>query len=735
MQAQRCRSLCSKLLGNIYSIERCSSPARLSPFLCPALLRAHSSTAHRHRPSHRQNGPLLVSQVRRLHTSPTLHTEAQIASEHPRDETQPIKSLPPICTGCGALSQTTLPNEPGYYNLGRGAVAEYLGQVEKHIPESRPKEDVVKQALADLDLDDLEAQGIDLKGLAPDAEADQEAAVARTDETLICDRCHNLLHHGIGKPIFHPSVDALRNTIAESPYKYNHIYHVLDAADFPMSLVPKITDLLEAMPLRSHNRRSRSAKYYADKKTEISFIITRSDLLGAKKEDVDRLMPTIRETLRAALGRNGAVVRLGNVKCVSAKRDWWTKQLKEEIFARRGASWMVGKANVGKSSLFATIFPKGMMNHKPKPWEPPIEPVVDESKLRNEDDEFSLLPPARPETQFPAMPVISPLSGTTASPIRLTYGGGKGELIDLPGLPRTDLEQYVQGEHRNSLSLVKRKKVEQVVIKSGKSLLLGGFIRITPRTPGLDFLAYNFTPLEDHLTSTEKAIGVQTRNDYVKVDNISVPEASEKIKLAGSFELRWDITKQRAGPLTRKSGVNLPVDKLPFRVLSVDILIEGCGWVEITAQMSMKKLQGRNPPAPAPPPPKREMRNQDPARLDFLDLSDPDEMSKPKKGVVPNQDPARLDFLDLSDPNEKPKLAFEPDAPDPAENPEPDATLNWPVVDVFTPEGRFVAARRAFAAWDLNKTIAKKTKARPRKSMKGQKKITSRDSTLRGWDE
>lgn len=650
--------------------------------------------------------------------SPTLRTEAQLNPEQPRSETRPpIKSLPPICTGCGALSQTTMPNEPGYYSLDRGAVAEYLGHVEKHKPEQRTQDDVVRQALADLDLDDLEAQGVNLKGLAPDAAADGEPAPARTDETVICDRCHDLLHHGIGQPIFHPSIDALRNTIAESPYKYNHIYHLLDAADFPMSLLPKITDLLDAMPLRSHNRRSRSAKYYANKKTEISFIITRADLLGAKKEDVDRLMPALRETLREALGRNGAYVRLGNVKCVSAKRGWWTKPLKEEIFSHRGAAWMVGKANVGKSHLFAAVFPQGRMDHKPPPHEAPIESVpaygVDESKLDNREDDLSLLPPARPETQYPAMPLISPLAGTTASPIRLTYGGGRGELIDLPGLPRTDLERYVQEEHRNSLTMRKRKKAEQVVVKSGKSLLLGGFIRITPQTPGLDFLAYNFTPLVDHLTSTEKAIGVQERTDPVNVENISVPEASEKIKLAGSYQLRWDITKQRAGPLTRKNAINLPVERLPFRVLAVDILIEGCGWVEITAQMSARKLEavgGSRKPPRAPPAPRKSMLNQDPARLDFLDLSDPDEV--------------------------KPKLAFEPDeAPDQLQE-SPRRELNWPVVDVYSPEGRFVAARRAFAAYDLNKTIQRgNIKMRPRKSMKGHKKRMKVESrAARGAD-
>ena len=52
----------------------------------------------------------------------------------------------------------------------------------------------------------------------------------------------------------------------------------------------------------------------------MSFIITRSDLLAPKKEQVDSLMPYIVEVLRDALGGTGENVRLGNVRCVSAKR-------------------------------------------------------------------------------------------------------------------------------------------------------------------------------------------------------------------------------------------------------------------------------------------------------------------------------------------------------------------------------------------------------------------------------
>jgi hypothetical protein len=74
---------------------------------------------------------------------------------------------------------------------------------------------------------------------------------------------------------------------------------------------------------------------------------------------VDVLMPYVREVLRDALGRENKDARLGNVRLVSAKRGWWTKQVKEDIWERGGAGWMVGKVNVGKSNLFEAVFPKG----------------------------------------------------------------------------------------------------------------------------------------------------------------------------------------------------------------------------------------------------------------------------------------------------------------------------------------------------------------------------------------
>ncbi|KAA8565335.1 hypothetical protein EYC84_011051 [Monilinia fructicola] len=196
------------------------------------------------------------------------------------------------------------------------------------------------------------------------------------------------------------------------------------------------------------------------------------------------------------------------------------------------------------------------------------------------------------------MPLVSSLPGTTASPIRVPFGNGKGELIDLPGISRGELELHVQPEHRNSLVMKTRVKPEQRVMKPGQSLVLGGgLIRITPTDPDVIVMAYAFTSIkpDPHLTSTEKAIVMQSRGREPFIDNITLPGTEEKIASAGIFPLKWDVTKSRIGRANYSLINGGKVEELPFKILSTDLLIEGCGWVELVAQVSKRRLE----PAPA----------------------------------------------------------------------------------------------------------------------------------------
>jgi hypothetical protein len=307
------------------------------------------------------------------------------------------------------------------------------------------------------------------------------------------------------------------------------------------------------------------------------------------------------------------------------------------------------------------------------------EALEEDHELLDTLDTSSLLPPAPPEMDYPAMPLVSSLPGTTASPIRLAFGNGKGELIDLPGLSRGDLEHYIQPQFRPNLVMKTRIVPIQQVIKPGQSILLGGFIRITPTTPDVIVLAYAFTPIHSHVTATEKAIGTQMHARVSNVENISLPESAEEIASAGTFHLKWDVTRERTGPITAREAVNIKPERLPYRVLATDILIEGCGWVELVAQVRKK----------------------------------PGEMAT----VEERYDRRR-------DESEREGEEWNSESRDEIEKIDP----GWPAVEVFSPEGKFIASRRPMNAWlhIASKPTKGKLQGRPRKSMKGAKKAEKR---------
>ncbi|KAK0386517.1 hypothetical protein NLU13_6352 [Sarocladium strictum] len=735
------RAMASRqLVRGLASAEPLASTIGVPLFLCPALARYPAMTFGRVQSSSGATSPRtnrqFLCQRRRNHTQASATTPgvnhddtlAQVipspeSATHDADFTQPVsRQLPMSCSGCGAFAQTTDPKQLGYYDLTAKRVRQWLKPLRANKPKSdvTAKEDqVVESVLANMDEARLKELGLDpelLSILVTPAEPPQ----VETPKEPLCDRCH-LLTHEIGNPekveMFHPTVDSLRETIEESPHKNNHIYHIIDAADFPMSLIPRLNVLLGDIPMRTRNRRSRSGKYMNDRKTEISFIISRGDLLGPTKESVDRMMPYLREVLREALGRVGGRVRLGNVHCVSAKRAWWTKELKRDIWKRGGAGWFVGKVNVGKSRLFETVFPKGMVTHGSKtvppasldPSNPEDSAAVDNVVSKDPMDFGDLLPPPRPLEMYPQMPIVSPHPGTTASPIRIPYGNHRGELIDLPGLARSDLEHYVKPEYRDSLVMQSRIVPTQISAQHGRSLILGGgLIRITPTTPDVTFLMYNFTRLSEHLTATEKAVEFQAQTRKLGIsDNISTEEAAEKMASAGTFKLRYDVTKARAGPLVKKHLGGKRVEDLPFRVVSLDLLIEGVGYVEVVAQVRTRDLEEM-------------IASQAAEDLNATTSSSGSSAPEPESEKSTSDDPFqalaenRIDTSRPSQAAQQPVQQTRPARP----------TKEWPTVEVFTPEGRFVDYRQPINGWLNNKPLIldKHKKKRPRKSMRGAKK-------------
>lgn len=589
-------------------------------------------------------------------------------------------TLPISCPGCGALAQELDTEEPGYYSRTRKNVKLYLKWQRDGQNLDGDGSVVAEDDVSTPPLDDLPHQI-------------QTHAVNSTPHavpTPVCDRCHDLIHYARGTSIPHPSVDDIADSIEESGFERNHVYHVLDAADFPCSLIPSIVSKLDLARQRSQNRRSRP---FSSKPT-LSFIITRSDLLGPTKEHVDSLLPYFRTVLRKALGRYGENLRLGNVHLVSAKRGWWTKEIKDDIWNRGGGNWMVGKFNVGKSNLFEVLFPKASGDRAPlHPGSPEQQstPATQDTYL----PETSLLPPPQPETPFPVLPLVSSLPGTTASPIRVPFGNNRGELIDLPGLDRGDLERYIQADHKLDIVMTSRPKVAQHNIKPGQSLLLGGgVVRITPCVDDLDpdmvLMAFPFVSLEAHVTSTEKAIGVQNQERQSGIKSILAEGVGSTMKSAGVFVLDTDVTRRHAAPLLR-AGVD--PSRLPFQVFSTDILIEGVGWVELACQIRRR-------------------------RREALQTTSETEQTKSKSDGAD-----QLMALSSNHADDVQPVAFALNA-----GPNHHSRDFYPVVEVFSPGGKFISQRTSMDAWTLwkdglrNKGKKKDERVRPRNFVAGSRR-------------
>ena len=617
-----------------------------------------------------------------------------LVSHAPRKHHDPrSKNLPVSCPGCGALTQDVDADSAGYFTLPRRAVKAYLrsfGRIAQW--EVRKETELEREDECDEPKDTSQ-----MKENEDQEHEEPNAGVELPPSPPICDRCHYLTYESRGTPIAHPTIEAIADSIAESPFTRNHIYHVADAADFPMSLIPSIhRDLSLAKP-RTQNRRS---QHTFSNRPSMSFIITRSDLLAPTKELVDSLMPKFSSVLRTALGRSGEKLRLGNVHLVSSKRGWWTRDIKDTIRSRGGGNWMVGKFNVGKSNLFEVLFPK----RSP-------EDAAAFAELRRQEEidvapgvlstpslsETALLPPPQPEMLYPVLPLVSKLPGTTASPIRIPFGNGKGELIDMPGLARGGLDQFVKSGDKSTLVMEHRPTVTQYVVKPGQSLLLGGgLVRITPfldpDDPSTTLLVYPFVPLEAHVTATDKAEGTQTQQRQSGVESILEAGAGASMSTAGRFKLQTDVTKSRAGSMLR-AGVN--PDKLAFRVYATDILIEGVGWVELVCQVRKyrRPFQAGTPPVDSTQPQTEEVEVKAPSADD---ISFGTNTFTPFGGDRKISDTGTTDSLD-----------------------------SFPEVEIFSPNGKHIGQRTCMDLWQLwhqGRLTKMKSHKRPKKSMKGAKK-------------
>ena len=296
-------------------------------------------------------------------------------------------------------------------------------------------------------------------------------------------------HHDAPSLPAYSTFKALCALLLSSRHRHNHIYHLVDAADFPLSLRPGLLRYLHRVLPRSLSRN-----------LTISYVITRCDILMPKEKQISSYMTYFKSTLKRLIPKEQKLeTPTTKVYAISSRTGWEIGALKKEISKRRGGVWFLGAVNVGKSTLLRDIWPMdGVL--RPTTLEDAAEfDILPAEELENPalypDEAGSYLGPGREtEEQQPDVevdvtrpsvarahvpPTVSDIPGTTAAPIRVSYqsvGRGprfRGEVVDLPGLERwvgfkeTGLMKYVRPNKRRELAMRDRVSPLQFVIKPG----------------------------------------------------------------------------------------------------------------------------------------------------------------------------------------------------------------------------------------------------------------------------
>ena len=384
------------------------------------------------------------------------------------------RSPPPLCPGCGAPSQQTDPSLPGHYGTKprRGIAAK-----------SKPRADEADKLWEEA-LKRVEGDAALLRQLLPEGRREDGWRADRLGEghlAPICDRCHFMKHHHDAPSLpAYSTFKALCALLLSSRHRHNHIYHLVDAVDFPLSLRPGLLRYLHRMLPKSLTRN-----------LTISYVITRCDILMPREDQISSYMTYFKSALKRLIPKEQKLeTPFTKVYAISSRTGWEIGALKKEISKRRGGVWFLGAVNVGKSTLLRDIWPTdGVL--RPTTLEDaaefdilpaeeladPAAPCSSEAQQQQPDSEVEVIRPGAARAHVP--PTVSDIPGTTAAPIRVSYqsvGRGprfRGEVVDLPGLERwvgfkeTGLMKYVRPNRQRSLAIKDRVRPLEFVIKPG----------------------------------------------------------------------------------------------------------------------------------------------------------------------------------------------------------------------------------------------------------------------------
>jgi len=400
-------------------------------------------------------------------------------------EEEDLSWIPDYCPGCGAPSQRQDPNLPGHYSrlTRRQRFGDLTIKSQKQYSEENIFYDTLERLRSQLDPETPSQELREFLGTVKAFSSPPTSARAGEESRvppLVCERCHSIRYHhrASGLPAY-PTLHTLTNLMQNSPHTNNHIYHLIDAADLPMSLQPGLREHLYQNLDKTLQRQ-----------LTVSYIVTRADILMASERQISSLMTYIKKRIKDILPFDERVESaVDRIHVISTKNGWGVGKVKDEIRSRTGGVWIIGGINVGKSRFVMEMWPEGGESR----------PVT-----RGEAEEYGILPESGESTEGKAegkeggvekkkgkmayeyflnplhiAPTVSDVPGTTAAPIKIAYrASGRerrwGEMIDLPGFERwvgygeNGLLKYVRPKLQMAVAMDKRVKGQQYTIKSGK---------------------------------------------------------------------------------------------------------------------------------------------------------------------------------------------------------------------------------------------------------------------------
>jgi hypothetical protein len=206
------------------------------------------------------------------------------------------------CTSCGIALQDTEPSEVGYY----------IKPKPQSVKPYQSKKLQYFSAFAKVD-----EEGRKLLGNEDGVSIFEKRDAVVEDEDIVCQRCHDALHHSVFKVSEHQPMNF--QEVMEGVPTRSNILHVFSAYDFPLSLVD------------------------IKKRPNVTLIMNKSDLLFGHGSGINKYQDYFKSLAYRLTGRDTNKMYL-----ISSYTRWGVSELFRKLDA---VNYLIGFVNTGKTRL------------------------------------------------------------------------------------------------------------------------------------------------------------------------------------------------------------------------------------------------------------------------------------------------------------------------------------------------------------------------------------------------